>query len=134
MVGGAAYQPNVDAEACPGSGSILLDSLTKEITQCRPASANLYYSFGFRFKGTTPGTVQTGFCAMIFYADSNCLTDTATLGFTNHMPSSDGTTWVQGAASAYATADANSVLIDCNGQAGFGYYDQIYLSSTNATF
>jgi hypothetical protein len=43
-------------------------------------------------------------------------------------------TWVQGTGTGQSPPDTGSVLIDCAGQGGFGYYDQFYLSTTNATY
>jgi len=132
MVGGAAYQATVDADGCPDSGSVWLSSVGHEVKQCRPASPSTLYSFGFRFKGTGPGETPTAFCAMIFYAGTGCTTPSATSNITYVTPG--GTNWVQGAASATSPPDTGSVIVDCVGQYGFGYYDQLYLSSTNATF
>lgn len=133
-VGGAAYQPDRDAENCSASGSVLLETLAHEVKQCRPASPDTFYSFGFRFRGTGPGTEPSSFCAMIFYKGSSCSTASATSNIVTVTALGNLTTWVQGTGTAQSPLDAGSVLIDCSGQGGFGYYDQFFLSSTNATF
>ena len=133
-MGGAAHQPTADAEDCTDSGSVLLDDLAHEVKQCQPAAPNTLYSFGFRFKGTGPGDLPAAFCAMIFYSGTGCATPSATSNITYVQPVSDKTTWVQGSGSAISPPDTGSVILNCSGQGGFGYYDQLYVSSTNATF
>jgi hypothetical protein len=133
-VGGAAHQPTVDAENCGASGSVLIETLAHEITQCRPASPDTFYSFGFRFRGTGPGSEPSSFCAMIFYKGSGCSTSSATSNIVTVTALGNLTSWVQGTGTGQSPPDAGSVIIDCAGQGGFGYYDQFYLSTTNATF
>jgi hypothetical protein len=135
FVGGAAYQPALDAENCSASGSVFLETLAHEVKQCRPATANTFYSFGFRFRATASGDEpSSSFCAMIFYKGSGCSTSSATSNITLITALGSLTSWVQGSGSAQSTADAGSVLIDCAGQGGFGYYDQFYLSTISATY
>jgi hypothetical protein len=134
VVGGALYQPSADAEDCADSGSILLENLGHEIKQCLSAEPDTLYSFGFRFLGTGPGDLPSAFCAMIFYKGTGCTTASDTSNITSVQPVSDKTSWVQGSGSGRSPEDTGSVILICSGSAGFGYYDQLFLSSTNATF
>lgn len=134
MVGGAAYQATADADGCPDSGAVWLNSVGHEVKQCRPASPNTLYSMGLKFKGTGPGDTPGALCMMQFYAGADCTTPSATSNSTFITPGGTTTSWVQGAASATSPPDAGSVLLICVGQYGFGYHDQFYFSSTNATF
>lgn len=131
---GASYQASADADACPASGSILLSDATHEVEQCRPASPNTFYAFGFKFKASGPGSEATTVCNMIFYAGTDCTTPSATSNSTYLSPSSDTNTWVQADSGAISPPDTGSVLLGCAGQFGFGYHDQFYLSTSNDTF
>jgi hypothetical protein len=132
--GGAAYQPGTDSENCNGSGSVFMETLAHEVSQCRPATPNTFYSFGFRFLGTGPSDSPTSFCALIFYKGSGCTTSSATSNIMLIQALGDPPRWVQGSGTTQSPGDAGSVLVTCSGQGGFGYYDNFYLSTESATF
>lgn len=130
--GGAAWQPLTDAENCSASGSILLDNIVHEIEQCRPANGDTLYYFGYLFKGA--GSSPSTYCGWAFYAETGCSGSADPESQQTIAADGNTTSWMEISTTLRSPADARSVGVWCVGFGGFGYYDQFYLSATNATY
>lgn len=125
------YSSN-DYESCSGSGSYALDYL-QDFTQCLNATVGTKYYLTYRFKSWDTSN-QFGYCAVSFYSRSGCDGSYLLDGTFSAMASSAGP-WVT-AVTASGTAPANTVSMSfgCSGSVGRGFYDQLYLGTSDVAF
>jgi hypothetical protein len=125
------YSGGNDADACVESGSVGLLGISDQVSQCLSAAAGADYFITFRFKSTAGGT---GYCGVNFYSGANCNGSTLENSFEASVSGPAGT-WRQAVATTgKASSNAVSLSFYCAAALGFGYYDQLYLGRSSATF
>ena len=123
----AAYAPTVDADNCPGSGSVASGALAYFLSPCVSASPNTGYTFGLRVRGQL-------ICWLDYYAGSTCAgTDTG--GSDTFILGTDGgTTWEGVTGFGTTAADTRGIRIHCSNPLGGGHFDQFYLNTGSGSF
>ena len=125
---------NVDAEGCPGSGSLQIPPTdntngTAFSLSCMLVGAGSY-SFGFKFKQDTPNAAN---CYVGTYSDASCSTPNFS-GFPPELSTGDVTNSWQ---SAYMSlpSGTSSILVSClHTPQGGVYFDEFYLNSGSNTY
>jgi hypothetical protein len=124
--GTASYNNGNDVNACQGSGSVNVNSLSATFRQCISATAGQNYWFGYRFKGS--GSSGTATCSVAFLGGScnaNSLDGIALYG------SISGATWIQIADTMKAPTGTTHLEFNCSAAAATGYYDQLFVSKSS---
>ena len=114
---------SVDAEGCPKSGSLLVNGGEDAVEQCVPASANIAYNIGFKYKQAAADSFR---CIYTFYDDSSCSQDSVG-DSTNAGSTSTGTSWISYATTVLAPAGALGLDIVC-GSSGTANLDEFYIN------
>ncbi len=114
---------SVDSEGCPKSGSLLVNGGQGDVEQCVPASPNIAYNIGFKYKQAVAGSFR---CIYTFYDDSSCSQDS--VGDNTIADStSTGTSWIQYATTVLAPAGSLGLDIVC-GSSGTANMDEFYIN------
>jgi hypothetical protein len=120
---------NVDADNCPGSGSLLIPLSDNTIgtafsLSCMVVGAGSQL-FGFKYKQDTPAAAN---CTVGTYSDGSCSTPNFS-GFPYGMYTADATNSWQDLYMSLPSG-TNSILVSCSHTAQATlYFDQFYLSS-----
>jgi hypothetical protein len=123
-----------DVDGCNGSGSVLVTNIQNAFSQClnvAVSTGGVTLLYGFRFRGQLPRDIAN--CNLQVYADPNCTGDVVASGGVESAPQAGGV-WARVTESLFVTSNAASAQLNCSGFAGFGNYDQFYLSLTTADF
>jgi hypothetical protein len=95
---------------------------------------NTKYIFGLRSRAAA-ASMPNQYCTLAVYSGSSCepnsLFDFSSTGITG----SDGTNWVVGMSRGLSVPSGGSFEVQCDGEGGAGYFDQLFLSpATQATY
>ena len=129
--GGATYI-TADVDSCSGSGSVALQALAANVTQCVSAKPSTTYYFGYRFKalgGSSSAGTATGFISFL-PAGSNCDSSLSTnSGSANQSYNTNN--WIQASGSVTSDSDTAQIVFHMTAPASNGSYDQVYLSTSS---
>ena len=115
---------SLDAEACPGSGSLATVNGEDQIQQCVPVSAGTSYNVGFQYKQSVAGSFT---CYITFFAGPTCLSDDEISSLPYISPTSTGSNWQPYSSVVTAPAGAAGLQILC-GSAGVSNLDEFYVN------
>jgi hypothetical protein len=123
----AAYVSGVDADNCPGSGSVYSGALAYFLSPCASASPNTSYSFGLRARGQLV-------CWLEYYPSSTC-TGTETGESEVFILGTDGgTSWESVSGFGATPAGTGGMRIHCSNPLGGGHFDQFYVTTGGGSF
>ena len=123
--------PGVDADGCPGSGSLLVSGGQGDVTQCVPAVAGAFYFAGLKFKQTSG---RAFVCSVVFSDTSDCSDfpdSTFNLDLEDDVTISSN--WSSVSTSGPAPPWAVAVQISC-GSGGTANLNQFYLRTSPGGF